>query len=69
MASDTDGAKLSIETANTSATKEIPNTGGLKKWQVITVKNIQLKAGSNKLKVNADKGGYNLHSLQFWLAK
>ena len=69
VASDTDGAKLSIETANTSATKEIPNTGGIKKWQVITVKNIQLKAGSNKLKVNADRGGYNLHSLQFWLAK
>jgi endoglucanase len=69
VASDTDGAKLSLETANTSATIEIPNTGGLKKWQVITVKNIHLKAGNNKLKVNADKGGYNLHSLQFWLAK
>ncbi|MGF7040517.1 cellulase family glycosylhydrolase [Mucilaginibacter lappiensis] len=69
VASDTNDAKLSLETANTSATKEIPNTGGLKKWQVITVKNIHLKAGSNKLRVNADKGGYNLHSLQFWLAK
>jgi aryl-phospho-beta-D-glucosidase BglC (GH1 family) len=69
VASDTDGAKLSLETNDTSATIVIPNTGGLKKWQVITVKNIHLKAGNNKLKVNADKGGYNLHSLQFWLAK
>jgi endoglucanase len=69
VASDIDGAKLSLETNDTSATIVIPNTGGLKKWQVITVKNIHLKAGNNKLKVNADKGGYNLHSLQFWLAK
>jgi hypothetical protein len=69
VASDTDGAKLSFETNHTSATIAVPNTGGLKKWQVITVKNIHLKAGNNKLKVYADKGGYNLHSLQFWLAK
>jgi endoglucanase len=69
VASGTDDAKLSIETADTSATIAIPNTGGLKTWKTIVLKSINLKAGSNKLKVLADKGGYNLHSLQFWKGK
>jgi endoglucanase len=69
VASGTDDAKLSIETADTSATIAIPNTGGLKTWKTIVLKSINLKAGSNKLKVFADKGGYNLHSLQFWKGK
>jgi hypothetical protein len=47
----------------------VPNTGGPKKWQVIAVKNITLKAGSNKIKILANNGGYNLHYLQFWKGK
>lgn len=71
IASATDDAKLSVLVNNTTQAKEValPNTGGLKKWQVIAVKNIVLKAGANKIKVQADNGGYNLHYLQFWKGK
>jgi len=43
----------------------VPNTGSLKTWQVISIKNVSLKAGSNKVRLYADKGGFNLHYLQF----
>jgi len=71
VASATDDAKLSVLVNNITQAKEVavPNTGGLKKWQVIAVKNIVLKAGSNKIKVLANNGGYNLHYLQFWKGK
>ncbi|PWK72478.1 carbohydrate binding protein with CBM6 domain [Mucilaginibacter oryzae] len=71
VASPNDDAKLSVLVDNTTQAKEVavPNTGGLKKWQVIAVKNIVLKAGANKIKVQADNGRYNLHYLQFWKGK
>ena len=71
VAAATDDAKLSLHINGADQAKEvtIPNTGGLKTWQVITVKDIRLKAGTNKVRVYANKGGYNLHWLQFWKDK
>ena len=67
VASATDDAKLSLNINGANLAKEIaiPNTGSSKNWQVITLKDIRLKRGKNKVKVYADKGGYNLHWLQF----
>lgn len=71
VAAATDDAKLTLNINGADQAKEvaIPNTGGLKTWQVITVKDIRLKAGVNKVRVYANKGGYNLHWLQFWKGK
>jgi endoglucanase len=71
VASATDDAKLSLNINGADQAKEItvPNTGGLKTWQMIPVKNIRLKTGANKVRVYANKGGYNLHWLQFWKDK
>jgi len=71
VAAATDDAKLSLNINGADQAKEvaIPNTGGLKTWQVITVKDIRLKAGANKVRVYANNGGYNLHWLQFAAAK
>jgi endoglucanase len=68
VASGIDDAKLSINVNGTDQAKEvaIPKTEGLKTWKTIAVKDIRLKAGSNKVRVYANKGGYNLHWLQFW---
>jgi hypothetical protein len=71
VAAATDDAKLSLNINGADQAKEVavPNTGGLKTWQVITVKDIRLKVGINKVRVYANKGGYNLHWLQFWKDK
>jgi len=71
VAAATDDAKLTLNINGADQAKEvaIPNTAGLKTWQVITVKDIRLKAGVNKVRVYANKGGYNLHWLQFWKDK
>ncbi|MDN5289068.1 MAG: carbohydrate-binding protein [Mucilaginibacter sp.] len=71
VASGADDAKLSINVNGADQAKEvaIPNTGGLKVWKTFAVKDISLKAGSNKVRVYANKGGYNLHGLQFWKGK
>jgi hypothetical protein len=67
----TDDAKLSINVNGADQAKEVavPNTGGLKTWKVFAINDIRLKAGSNKVRVYANKGGYNLHWLQFWKGK
>jgi aryl-phospho-beta-D-glucosidase BglC (GH1 family) len=71
VAAATDDAKISLNINGADQAKEvaIPNTGGLKTWQVVTIKAIRLKAGVNKVRVYANKGGYNLHWLQFWKDK
>jgi endoglucanase len=57
--------KISFSVNGVTQTVAVPSTGGFKKWQSITVKNVKLKAGSNKIKVYADMGGYNFKSLEF----
>ena len=71
VATVTNDAKLSLNINGADQAKEvvIPNTGGLKTWQVITVNDIRLKAGANKVRVYANNGGYNFHWLQFVTAK
>jgi len=71
VASAIDEAKLSLHINGADQAKEVavPNTGSLKTWQPLVVKNIRLKAGTNQIKVYANTGGYNLYSLQFWMGK
>jgi len=67
IASPVDGCALSVFVNGQPQAKSIslPNTGGLKTWQMAEIKNIRLKAGSNKIKLYFDKGGFNLHYMQF----
>jgi endoglucanase len=43
----------------------VPNTGGLSSWQTVEVKNIPLERGLNKLRVYANKGGFNFAAIIF----
>jgi endoglucanase len=65
VAAAADDGKLSLIVNGVTQSINVPSTGGFKKWQVIDLKNIRLKAGINKVKVYADMGGYNFHWLQF----
>jgi len=67
VAAATDGGAISVMVNGTPQAKNvaIPNTTGLTKWQVIAIKSIKLKAGSNKIRLYFDKGGFNLHYMQF----
>jgi aryl-phospho-beta-D-glucosidase BglC (GH1 family) len=65
VAAAADDGKLSLIVNGVTQTTNVPNTGGFKKWQVIDLKNIRLKAGINKVRVYTDMGGYNFHWLQF----
>lgn len=65
VAAAADDGKLSLIVNGVTQTTNVPSTGGFKKWQVIDLKNIRLKAGINKVRVYTDMGGYNFHWLQF----
>lgn len=67
IASPTDTGALSVNVNGIALAKNvvIPNTGSLTNWKLISVKNIRLKAGSNKIRLYFDKGGFNLHYMQF----
>lgn len=43
----------------------LPQTGGNQQWKTITIKNIKLVKGWNRLRVMAVAGGFNLNYLQF----
>jgi hypothetical protein len=61
----TDG-QLSLKTGDkTLGTVTTPNTGDLQNWQTVELKGVTLNSGVNKLRVYADKGGFNLRSLEF----
>ena len=57
---------ISITSNGTFLAKDIAvsNTGDAGKWKVVTVKNINLSAGANKIQIHADKGGFNLFSIE-----
>ena len=42
----------------------VPNTGGTDSWQTVSVPGVLLDAGTNRLKVLARKGGFELASIQ-----
>lgn len=66
-ASDVAGGKLYLEDENgqISETIAIPSSGGKNNWQTITLKNVVLKQGTNKVKVHFEKGNFNLNFLEF----
>jgi len=57
--------KITLNVNGATQAISVPGTGGFKKWQVIDLKNIHLKAGVNKVRVYADMGGFNLHWMKF----
>jgi len=59
---------LEIDGAKTEAII-LPATGGKDKWQTVTLTNITLKSGSNKVKAVFEKGGFNLNYFDFVLNK
>jgi GH35 family endo-1,4-beta-xylanase/predicted nucleic acid-binding Zn-ribbon protein len=61
---------VSMDGANIASNVAIPNTGGWQTWQTITVKNIDLKAGKQILRVTIGATSYvNLNYVTFKLIK
>ena len=56
---------LEDENGRISKTMTIPFSGGFNKWQTLTLKNVVLKKGTNKIKVHFEKGNFNLNYLEF----
>jgi hypothetical protein len=67
VASDNTKGRISLGSNGVSIAKEIQvsNTGGLKTFKTIEIKNIPLKAGKQSIKVLADTGYFNFNYLQF----
>ncbi|MEL1244768.1 carbohydrate-binding protein [Flavobacterium sp. DGU11] len=57
------GGALHFEDANGRISERInlPSTGGYTTWSTVTLNDVILKAGENKLKVYFDAGGFNLN--------
>jgi len=43
---------------------DVPVTGDMHKWQTVTVKDVHLAAGRNRVRIKAIKGGYNLEQIK-----
>ncbi|HEX9153151.1 MAG TPA: cellulase family glycosylhydrolase, partial [Flavobacterium sp.] len=65
--SDVAGGKLFLmdENGKISETITIPSSGGIHNWQTVTLKNVVLKKGTNRIKVYFEKGNFNLNFLEF----
>ena len=61
-----ENGKISISSNGNFLVKEVavPVNGDIGKWKTITVKNIHLSAGINRIRIYAGKGGFNLASIQ-----
>ena len=61
------GGKFYLEDENGKITQTItlPFSGGAAKWKTVTLKNVALKQGVNKIKVRFEKGNFNLNFLEF----
>jgi hypothetical protein len=61
------GGKLYLEdeSGKISKTITLPFSGGDKVWKTITLKNVTLKQGTNKIKVYFEKGNFNFNYLEF----
>lgn len=66
-ASDASGGKLYLEDENgkISETVLIQSSGGVNNWETVTLKNVVLKQGTNKVKIYFEKGNFNLNFLEF----
>ena len=67
FASDQAGGELYFEneSGKLSKTLTIPSSGGKNKWQTLTLKNVLLKKGTNKIRVHFGKGNFNLNYFEF----
>ena len=65
VASLNDDGKLSISSNGKLLAKEVivPITGNMHTWQTVTVKNIHLSVGKNRIKIFAVRGGFNLEKI------
>ena len=66
VASATGDDKLSVSSNGHLLAKEVvvPATGNMLTWQTVTVKNIHLLAGRNRIRISVIKGGFNLESIK-----
>ncbi len=67
IAAPADTSRLTLEVNGKQVAKDlaVPATGSLKSWKYVELKNIRLIRGSNKVRVYADKGGFNLKDISF----
>ncbi len=65
VASIDDEGRFSISSNGKLLAKEVdvPATGNMHTWQTVTVKNVPLSAGKNRIKVFAVKGGFDLEKI------
>ncbi|MNY32735.1 Carbohydrate binding module (family 6) [compost metagenome] len=69
--SESSEGKLHLETENGNKTETIvlAPTGDNNKWKTVILSDVKLNAGTNKIKVVFEKGGFNLNYLDFIEAK
>jgi endoglucanase len=67
VSSPVNDAKLSLMNNGVALMKEvsIPVTSGSQNWQMVSIKNIPLKKGTQQFRVYAVKGGFTLSSIRF----
>jgi len=65
VAAAADDGKITLNVNGGTQSISVPASGGFKKWKVIELKNVRLKADVNKVRVYADMGGFNLHWMKF----
>ncbi|WP_449439826.1 carbohydrate-binding protein [Pedobacter steynii] len=67
IASDNSRGRISLTSNGVLIAKEVkvPNTGNMKTFKTIEIKNIALNAGKQRIKVLADTGYFNFNYLQF----
>ena len=61
------GGKLYLEQDNLKISESIdlPASGGFNTWKTVTLKNVALKQGVNKIRVNFEGGSFNINFLEF----
>lgn len=67
FSSETAGGILYLENESGVISEKItvPSSGGFDKWKTITLKNVKLNQGINKVKVHFEKGGFNLNYFDY----
>jgi endoglucanase len=60
---------LEDEAGTLSETISIPSSGGINNWRTVTMKNVVIKQGVNKVKVYFEKGNFNFNYLEFKKSK
>ena len=66
VASVNDDSKFSLSSNGRMLVNEVdvPKTGDMLTWQTVTVKNIHVAAGRNRIRIKAIKGGFNLEQIK-----